>query len=571
MWRKQFIRSSCAATACLILTILMSGCPAPVQPGQPEQPVSATGTIAGHALYSGQSDHSGILISAESVSGDTTLSVSRLLAGETGSAARAVAAQATTGGSGDYVLSDLEAGTYTVYARSEDSCQKAVTTSVTVQAGRETAAADLRLTPTGDIAGKANLDGAASGNLGIVVFVAGTSYLAMAADDGTYRISGVPAGKGYTLFASKQGYDSATATVDVCARHTATANLSLPGPVIWYRGSRSDGTKYIPGYWKIAGNTITRTDLPVDSHDLSHPLGSGRIPEVIGGTTYTIGWSYNDGSKNVPCYWKTTGGVTTRTDLFGDGIHDALISDAVVDSSGTVITPGTWTDGTNWTPCYWADSVRYDLLACSPHMQWVSAICRNGGVIYLAGWYYDTVNNTTTPCYWTLIGGTAKKYDLPIPNPQPGDWSTPIWGVQASGNMVFVTGVCRLGALPYPRQIACYWTGIPGTATATLTELPGDGVHEAASWASALKGGTLYSDGYRTDGSKRIPCYWIGTNRVDLPGDSVDFSHDANTADFFWYGPNLYVTGTYYNGTGQVPCYWTVTGSAISRTDLSLP
>jgi hypothetical protein len=156
--------------------------------------------------------------------------------------------------------------------------------------------------------------------------------------------------------------------------------------------------------------------------------------------------------------------------------------------------------------------------------------------------------------------------------PQPGDWSTPVWGVKVSGNVVYVTGVCWEYSAPYPpsKQIACYWTAIPGNASATLTELPGDGLHDATTWWSDLKGGTLYSDGNRSDGNKLIPCYWVGTNRVDLPGDSVDLAHGASTMDFTWYGGNLYITGVYFNGTRQVACYWTVTGTTITRTDLAL-
>ena len=41
--------------------------------------------------------------------------------------------------------------------------------------------------------------------VGFLVFVAGTSYMAMTDDAGNYTISGVPAGEGYQVVATKNG------------------------------------------------------------------------------------------------------------------------------------------------------------------------------------------------------------------------------------------------------------------------------------------------------------------------------------------------------------------------------
>ena len=59
----------------------------------------------------------------------------------------------------------------------------------------------------GTIEGKATLDGAATGNAGITISVAGTALTTATDDSGTYTINGVPAGQ-YTLEAKKEGYDS---------------------------------------------------------------------------------------------------------------------------------------------------------------------------------------------------------------------------------------------------------------------------------------------------------------------------------------------------------------------------
>ncbi|HTZ52986.1 MAG TPA: carboxypeptidase regulatory-like domain-containing protein [Spirochaetia bacterium] len=192
---------------------VIGGCPVPGGTG-------VTGAIEGHARYTSLADDSGILVSADGVDGSgKTVLVRGLLRGARG-ASRAVTAQATTGSDGSYSLSDLAPGTYTIYASSQSSLEKAVTTSVTVEAGRTVTAVDLNLTPTGSISGTVTLNGALSGNLGIVVFVAGTSYSAMTADSGGFTISGVPASTGYTIVASMAGYDSWINDADVVAGQT---------------------------------------------------------------------------------------------------------------------------------------------------------------------------------------------------------------------------------------------------------------------------------------------------------------------------------------------------------------
>ena len=199
-----------------------AGCPVP-------EPTT-TGDIRGNAHYSGQSNSSGISVTCESTHGARSLTVSRMLSGA-GVGARTIAAQATTDSSGAYTLTGLAEGTYTIFASSQNSLEKAVTTGVTVISGKTVTATDLKLTPTGEISGTAKLNGAANGNLGIVVFIAGTSYSAITDDSGAYKMSSVPTGMGYTLVASSSnaGYDSAITSVDVTAGATTAANpLNLP-------------------------------------------------------------------------------------------------------------------------------------------------------------------------------------------------------------------------------------------------------------------------------------------------------------------------------------------------------
>lgn len=88
-----------------------------------------------------------------------------------------------------------------------------------------------QLAPTGTVTGTATLAGATD-STGVTVSAAGTKHLAYTASDGRFTLDGVPPGT-YTLSATYEGYDEATASVTVVANETATAALVLqPTPVI---------------------------------------------------------------------------------------------------------------------------------------------------------------------------------------------------------------------------------------------------------------------------------------------------------------------------------------------------
>ncbi len=204
----------------------------------PDDPEITAGSIAGFARYSAQEDHSGITVSAEPQSGVNSVS------------SRRIAGYAATDGDGAYSLGDLEAGTYTLYASSPDSIEQAVTTAVVVEAGRVVSAADLNLTPTGSIRGRATLAGATSGNLGILAFLAGTSYSAMTDDAGDYRFDRVPAGSGYTLVVAMDGYDQVVSTVAVAPG--AETNAGAVNLIVHVTPA---ATGSIAGYMYLGGMT----------------------------------------------------------------------------------------------------------------------------------------------------------------------------------------------------------------------------------------------------------------------------------------------------------------------------
>ncbi len=162
------------------------------------------GSINGKVLYSNSTDSSDIWVSIEKSDGLITESVANVAGLTDGiaveaarSAARSVLGQKKAAKDGSYSFENLEPGLYTVYASSNISKERAVTTNVKVEANRAATASDLKLTATGSISGKVQLDG--NGKAGFIVNLAGTSFMAVTGEDGSFIISDVPAGTEYNL------------------------------------------------------------------------------------------------------------------------------------------------------------------------------------------------------------------------------------------------------------------------------------------------------------------------------------------------------------------------------------
>lgn len=164
------------------------------------------GSISGSVTFSNaeSAENGGIIVTLDKTDGLRTLEVSRAAVTlDVYSDSRNLIGTTATKKDGSYSFSDLEPGTYTVYAASSYSAEKAVCTNVVVNASENTIAETLHLTATGSITGKITLDNATTGNTGFVVFVAGTSFMAITDDAGNFTISGVPAGSGYQVVAMK--------------------------------------------------------------------------------------------------------------------------------------------------------------------------------------------------------------------------------------------------------------------------------------------------------------------------------------------------------------------------------
>jgi hypothetical protein len=209
-----------AAIVFLMTALSMTGCDNATNP----ETKPTTGNISGKAYFMNAGSHAGITVTLEQTDGLRSLAaisavrnaaLGVISPGEEYSinTARSVTAHTQTTADGSYSFTKVAPGIYTVYASSPDSLEKAVAVNnVTLAAGKSVTAADLNLTPVGSIAGRVSLDGGEAGNHGFLVCVAGTSYMAVTSDDGTFAISGIPAGSNYLILIMKGNYTAVWTT-----------------------------------------------------------------------------------------------------------------------------------------------------------------------------------------------------------------------------------------------------------------------------------------------------------------------------------------------------------------------
>ena len=212
----------------------------------------STGRVVGKAMFLNNDSHEDIIVSLEILEKGITRNVSRAINGITSDAdSRSLTAQTKTKANGEFSFESVPEGSYTLYASSKDSKEQAVHTSLQVVKGRTVTAPDLQLTAVGDIKGRIVLDGTETGNIGFIVFIAGTSYMAITNDNGDFTISSVPSGDEYAIIIMR-GTDTYqwSETIEVEAGKIAqlgTKNLlseDFPGivSIIWKGELTSDPT-----------------------------------------------------------------------------------------------------------------------------------------------------------------------------------------------------------------------------------------------------------------------------------------------------------------------------------------
>jgi type VI secretion system secreted protein Hcp len=207
---KRFAGLQCLAYGFLaIIAVLIGAC------GKNDTvtgPVRETplGTISGKIRFEGTSNFSGITVTLEKMTGGVTAKVAAM---QNPRAEKTVAdsemMQAVTDEKGEFSFERVPFGDYVLTAE-QNRGNLAKTAHVTI-ASQEPVIVDIVLTATANIIGTVLLENLTD-NSGIIVFIAGTSYMAITDQDGSYLISGVPLGS-YVVQTSASEYDDGFAGV----------------------------------------------------------------------------------------------------------------------------------------------------------------------------------------------------------------------------------------------------------------------------------------------------------------------------------------------------------------------
>ena len=309
-------------------------------------------TITGKALYANSNDSSSIKVYIDKNEGVFTQPVLNMafpndLRYAPKSSERSIVSYSSCAKDGSYSFSNLEPGTYTVYAASNDSTEKAVCQSITVTRGNTTQVPDMTLTATGSISGKITVINSTDNNLGFIVFAAGTSFMAVTDSQGNFTISGIPANTSYQIIIMKGTYSylwktNVTATpsgnTDIGEYKISVSSLpdqqSAVTDVIHYElngGSLPEGAPVIHTFGEI-------TVLPIPTREDSVFLGWYTYSSFVGETVTELGEGYVIGTIFYAKWeWSLVNDILSMTEsgtiqLTGDlnvpkidELHDALV------------------------------------------------------------------------------------------------------------------------------------------------------------------------------------------------------------------------------------------------------
>ncbi len=136
----------------------------------------------------------------------------------------------TTAADGSFALTGVPLDTNFNLVAVRDATHQALHANVRAGAAGSVLAAtiDVRLTPTGTLSGVLQIQGNSTNRWGgVAVYLDGTSYMAMTADDGKWTIKNIPVGT-YTVKMMMSGYDGNVAqTVSVLPGQTVSPTQSM--------------------------------------------------------------------------------------------------------------------------------------------------------------------------------------------------------------------------------------------------------------------------------------------------------------------------------------------------------
>ncbi len=236
-----------------LVTVLLTFSSCDLVPGT----TNTTGNITGKIIFENSTSHDGIIVSLESKEGDLTKNVSKVIYGESKAYnSKAIDFQTITDSDGFYSFSNIPEGEYTLYASSKDSSEKAVYTSINLKKGETLSVSDLKITAIGSIEGRIVIDSSATGNIGYVVFVAGTSFMAITDDEGFFTISDIPSLRDYDLLVMRGTDVINLESVSVLegeitsleTKYLASTSFPAIASMIW-KGNLDEPPKFPNPYW----------------------------------------------------------------------------------------------------------------------------------------------------------------------------------------------------------------------------------------------------------------------------------------------------------------------------------
>ena len=248
---------------------------------------------------------------------------------------------------------------------------------------------------------------------------------------------------------------------------------------------------------------------------------------------YAAGF-YNDGSKDIACYWRNG----TKTDLHTTSNSQV---NGIAISEGFVYAAGYYTDSGVTKACYWKIPLSGgtgERTSMTTSNSAATAIVVDGTNVYMSG-YFD-VDGDYTSCYWrnttkTNLHDSSESFSYAIALSEAGN-------VLTAGSYVD-SGIVK----------ACYWRNT------TKTDLYTTSNSQAKAIAFGEISGTpvMFVTGYYTDGNNKA-CYWrqSASYKFDQQQYGTIASAEANAITAV--GMDVYTAGQYREAGGMYnkACYW---------------
>ncbi len=316
--------TSCAARVALaLLALAVSSCDdAPPLAPVPDAPEASGAVVAGTVRVPDGDAVAGVAVSLEPLRDGIPASVwARVHApaaelrggGAAGEAAAAAPRAAVTDAHGRFAFAGVEPGAYLVRSSARDHRAGAGTAQVLppAEVAAETTFVDIALVPVGKVHGTATLSGHGGSHANTIVYVGGTSNVAVTDDTGAWLLDDVPVGT-HGIRATHPGWHDATTTAAVTAAGDSVAAGAM--------------------------TLLPQTNIPPTATATAAAYGSVVLPFALGGagvdvdgTIVQYAWDFEDDGV---LDWSSTTSPATTHAYAAAGAYRAKLR--VVDDEGGV-------------------------------------------------------------------------------------------------------------------------------------------------------------------------------------------------------------------------------------------